>query len=236
MTLKMGAQAIVGCFQTTALDIAQSEASIGTFHQQQIGKWIGLWVKLNTLPERHPLRFSIKAVHQSFKLCSSLGLLADRFAGINMSQIETVTLFAKAPWLDRLCVIIEECNEATKATTIQDGDKVYCYTNSSSRNGILGTGMVYILLDKNQTSLEQYATTGLVANSNIYATELKAISTALSQLAVWTMILLEGKLTIFSDNQSALKSIRKRKHMRTIYNQLSKMEAQLLAHLQMSHC
>lgn len=97
-------------------------------------------------------------------------------------------------------MLIEERDKAIKVTATQDRHEVYCYTDGSGRNGMLGTGIVYILLDENRTILEQYAITGLGANGNIYTIELKGTSTTLSQLAVWTMIPLEGIVTIFSDN------------------------------------
>jgi hypothetical protein len=63
---RIGVQAIIGTFRTVALAIAEAEAHIRPIHQRHQERATKLWIEIQTLPERHPLKKLIRRVFKRY--------------------------------------------------------------------------------------------------------------------------------------------------------------------------
>jgi hypothetical protein len=209
---RIGAQAIVGSFQTVALVIAEAEAHIQPIHQRHQERAAKLWIGLQTLPESHPLRKLIGRIFRRFT--SPL----QRIAQVHQQyDIETILAFPILPWEERIKVIVElDCEKAAQiARNTENTKAVLVATSLSEKEGTVGAGgairdTTMIAFPPNIDPVASYSVTlGLREKFNRYVTELTAISTALQNLVGY---LRNRTLTILSSNLAALLAIKRPKH------------------------
>lgn len=134
---RIGAQAIIGSFRTVALAIAEAEAGIRPIHQRHQERAIKLWIGLQTLQERHPLKKLFGRRHIFRRYMSPLQKMAQEH---HTHDIETIAAYPIAPWEKRITVTVELDHQKALKTTqdLENSDAIIIATSSSKRNGIVG--------------------------------------------------------------------------------------------------
>lgn len=233
---RVGAQAIIGAFKTTAVAIAEAEAYIRLVHQRLGERATKLWIGIQTLPSTHPLKRLRTSAFQRFT--SPLQKIAQ--AQQPIEGIETIQAFAVPPWEKRIDIIVKpDYQEA--AQTARDAQGIVVATCSSGKNGIVGIGGA--ICDTTTTRSSNTAPTatytvtlGLRDRLNLYFAELIAISTALRNLAA--LLARNRDISILSSNLLVLQVINHPKqqsgqaYIHQIYESASKlkdMNSQILA-------
>lgn len=96
---RIGAQAIVGTFNTVATAVAEAEASIQSAQERFDRKATKFWVRLRSLPKNHPLR---RLRTQSFKRhISPFQKMAAVYHDLPLDRLETIDAFPLSPWEER---------------------------------------------------------------------------------------------------------------------------------------
>ena len=200
---RVGAQAIVGAFQTVAVAIAEAEACIRPIYQRHCERATRMWIGIQTLPNTHPLR---RLGLQTFRrFTSPLQKIAQLYR--SRDEIETIQAYPIQPWEKRIDVVIKpDRQEAAQAAKESQG--IIIATCSSERNSIVGMGGA--ICDTTTTgSLEAgptatyTATLGPRDRQNSYVAELVAIATALRSLVAY-LSLRSRLVIILTSNLSAL--------------------------------
>ncbi|KAL0929378.1 uncharacterized protein CTRU02_215544 [Colletotrichum truncatum] len=198
---RIGAQAIIGTFNTVATAVAEAEASIQSAQERFDRKAIKFWVRLHTLPTSHPLR---RIRPQGFKRhISPFQKMAATYRNLPVDRLETIEAFPQAPWESQMLTVVEEDGDkATKA--IQTGWAVRAVTGSSARNGIVGYGTAILLPLSHRrggstTTISN--TTGSREEQNPYTAELTAIAKTLETLSKGIRY---RAIYVFSTNKAAV--------------------------------
>nr|XP_036584544.1 transposon I factor [Colletotrichum truncatum]KAF6794062.1 transposon I factor [Colletotrichum truncatum] len=198
---RIGAQAIIGTFNTVATAVAEAEASIQPAQERFGRKAIKFWVRRQTLPTSHPLR---RIRPQSFKRhISPFQKMATAYQDLPVDRLETIEAFPQAPWEDRIRTVVEEDGDrASKAA--QTGWAVRAAIGSSARNGIVGYGTAVLLplSHRRGGSMTTGSTTvGPRTKQNPYTAELMAIAAMLKSLSKRIRY---RAIYVFSTNKAAV--------------------------------
>ena len=197
---RIGSQAIIGAFRTTALAISEVEASLlptlDRLHNQQLKSWI----KWHTKSDSHQFRKVKNAISLSNKTWRSpLQKIAEKFQSIDFSTVEKIGAYSKAPWDEPTLVVILPRKQATLLARQVQGPSAF--TDASEQNNLLGIGCHW-----NTTgfaSISQTVAKGPDLSS--YLDKLLTIEAALTQLLHSVNCGAIGpKVTVFSDSQGAL--------------------------------
>ncbi|KZL63694.1 putative transposable element [Colletotrichum incanum] len=198
---RIGAQAIIGTFNTVATAVAEAEASIQSAQERFERKAIKFWVRLQTLPASHPLR---RTRPRSFKRhISPFQKMAAAYRDLPVNRLETIEAFLQPPWESRIHTVVEEDGDrASKAT--QTGWAVRAATGSSARNGIVGYGTAVLLPLSHRrggSTTTVSTTVGPRTEQNPYTAELMAIAAVLESLSKRVRYL---AIYVFSTNKAAV--------------------------------
>jgi hypothetical protein len=182
-TQKIGAQAVTGCFRTTATAIAEAEACIRTVQERHTTKAAQMLIGLHTLPQTNPLtRLNTEG---SKRFISPLQKTANAHRDVAINRLEVIEPYVLTPWEPRLRT--SRYTDKTRMLVTTSQTKGFCITTSSSlRNGLVGVGGTI-----EDTSCSWYngermtfsITLGPRTEHNPYTANLTAISEALWRLA-----------------------------------------------------
>jgi ribonuclease HI len=225
-TQKIGAQAVTGCFRTTATAIAEAEACIRTVQERHTTKAAQMLIGLHTLPQTNPLtRLNTEG---SKRFISPLQKTANAHRDVAINRLEVIEPYVLTPWEPRLRT--SRYTDKTRMLVTTSQTKGFCITTSSSlRNGLVGVGGTI-----EDTSCSWYngermtfsITLGPRTEHNPYTANLTAISEALWRLAPLPR---DRTINIISSDQGALQSISKPKHqsgqaiIKQIYKEVQKL-------------
>ena len=179
---RVGAQAIVGTFQTVATCIAEAEASIPSVQDRLWRRAIKLWIGIHTLPQTNPLRRITSRMRKFYPVHRSpFHQVACKLKDIPLDKIETIKPFALAPWDQRVETIIDEEFHQQAIPAIG----IYIAVSSSARNGVVGVGgaaQVPASVEGGPKGRAFSFTLGLRTEQNPYSGELAAMAYALRTL------------------------------------------------------
>ena len=183
---RLGAQAIVGAFHSLGLERAEAEAGIAPMHNRwdhQQGKF---WVKCHTLPKKHPFwRIQRQIDTRNRRFRSPLQHIARRFEKIDLSDLETIEPYCKAPWHPSFHAVIQEREDAvTWANTTEER---VLFVDASYREGNIGVG-IYFRLRHQRHGIEDKQSLRIGHNEHITANhaELIAIHNAMAHAeCIW---------------------------------------------------
>nr|XP_036584356.1 transposon I factor [Colletotrichum truncatum]KAF6793874.1 transposon I factor [Colletotrichum truncatum] len=183
---RIGAQAIIGTFNTVATAVAEAEASIQPAQERFDRKAIKFW---------------------SFKRSiSPFQKMATGYQDLPVDRLETIEAFPQAPWEDRIHTVVEEggdrASRASKAT--QTGWAMRAAIGSSARNGTVGYGKAVLLplSHRRGGSMTTGSTTvGPRTEQNPYTAELMAIAAVLESLSERIR---HRAIYVFSTNEVAI--------------------------------
>jgi hypothetical protein len=202
---RIGAQAIIGGFQTVAVAIAEAEAYIRPVLQRHNERATKLWIGIRTLPDTHPLKHLRTRAFQRF--LSPLQRIA--LAHQPIEGIEIIQAFAVPPWGKRIDIIVKPDHQEA-AQTARDAQGIVIAVCSSEKNGLVGIGGA--VCDTTTTGSSNTSPTNTCAATlgsrdrlNPYFAELIAISAALQYLAA--LPIRNRVITVLSSNLSALQAI-----------------------------
>jgi hypothetical protein len=226
---RIGAQAIIGTFNTVATAVAEAEASIQSVQERFERKAIKFWVRRQTLPTSHPLR---RIRPQSFKRhISPFQKMAAAYRDLLVDRLETIEAFPQPPWESRIHTVVEEDGDrASKAT--QTGWAVRAATGSSARNGIVGHGTAVLLPLSHRrggSTTTGSTTVGPRTEQNPYTAELMAIAEVLESLSKRVRYL---AIYVFSTNKAAVLAAGRprqqsgQQEIRRIYNAAKTLESE----------
>ncbi|KAK1509295.1 hypothetical protein CABS01_16854 [Colletotrichum abscissum] len=203
---RIGAQAVVGTFNTVATAVAEAEASIQSAQERYDRKSTTFWVRMRSLPKTHPLRRLRAVAFRRFP--SPFQLMAEAYRDLPLDKLETIEGYSITPWEARIDTAVD--NDAVKATeAIQSGWAVRIATASSARNGVVGYGTVTMLpasLRGGGGVITASRTLGLRTELNPYVAELAALAEAVKALP---QRLDYRAIHVFTRNKAAVLAIRK---------------------------
>ncbi|KAK1461393.1 hypothetical protein CTAM01_17121 [Colletotrichum tamarilloi] len=202
---RIGAQAVVGTFNTVATAVAEAEASIQSAQERFDRKSTTFWVRMRSLPKTHPLRRLRAVAFRRFP--SPFQLIAEAYRDQPLDKLETIEGYLITPWEARIDTVVDD--DAVKATeAIQSGWAVRIATGSSARNGVVGYGTVTTLpasLRGGGGVITASRTLGLRTELNPYAAELAALAEAVKSLP---QRLDYRAIHVFTRNKAAVLAIR----------------------------
>ncbi|KAK2758431.1 hypothetical protein CKAH01_16820 [Colletotrichum kahawae] len=179
---RIGAQAIVGTFNTVATAVAEAEASIQSVQERYDRKSITFWVRMRSLPKTHPLR-RLQAV--AFRRFSSpFQLMAEAYRDLPLDKLEIIEGYPIAPWERRIDTVVDD--DTVKASVaIRSGWVVRIATGSSARNEVVGFGTATTLPASFRGGgdiMTASRTFGQRTEQNPYVAELAALAGAVKSL------------------------------------------------------
>ena len=204
---RIASQAIVGVFRTVALCIAQAEANIEPLQQRWRGQAGRTWVQWHTLPPNHPFwktrrrldigcRRYVSPLQQHARFCQH----------VDVSCIEKIHPYVMAPWAPQVHVHVEEDRTTAMADAqkaILDPQTETWWTDGSSRNNLVGIGVLHVGFSSHQTI-------GTQQHLNVYFAELFAIYQAVLTIRPYRIAQPEARnrrIHLYSDSQAALKAV-----------------------------
>ena len=95
---RVGAQAIIKAFSTTALKTAELEASVATLRARLAAKRQRFWINSHTLDRKHPFWDSKQLIRRVSRTFSPLWRIANEAKIVDISNLETIRPFCKPPW------------------------------------------------------------------------------------------------------------------------------------------
>ena len=193
---RIGSQAIIGAFRTTALAVSEVEASL--FNQQ-----LKAWIEWHTKPDSHRFWKVKNAISLSNKTWRSpLQNIAERFQSIDFSSVEKIGAYTKALWEEPPLVVIPPRKQAILLAQQMQGPSAF--TNASERNNLLGIGCHW-----NTTGFAPISrTVAKGPDLSSYLGKLLAIEAALAQfLHSVNCGAIGPNVTVFSDSQEALRAL-----------------------------
>lgn len=139
---------------------------------------------------------------------SPLQKIALKFQKLDLSNLEQIFSYTKAPWIPPVKVIIP--TSGAEAIQAAQGFKGAAgYTDASGRNNVIGIGVHWQQMNVPPVSL----TISSADRLNVYAGDLAAIDACVSQLIqLANLHALPPVTTIFSDSLSALQALQKPGH------------------------
>jgi ribonuclease HI len=202
---RIGAQAIVGTFNSVATAVAEAEANILPARERFARRATKLWMDIRTLPSSHPLR---TVGFQMFKrFVSPIQQLASIHREIPIDRLETIQAFAIAPWEVRIETNTQ--NDDKSAELANAAWAVRIATSSSVRNGKVGLGgsiRVPPSLAWGDDTTTVSLTLGTRQEQNPYTAELGAIAVALRALPPETT---HRRIVVSTRNKAVVQSLSK---------------------------
>ena len=211
---RVAAQAIIGAFRTVALPIAEVEASIIPAQVRFKEQRLRFWIDLHTLPSTSPFWLLRGIINRQTKwFISPLSMIATEFRSMQLANMETIYPYGIPPWQEGPIINISDKDSAIKhATILERYDERRIFTDGSVRNGPAGIGVscLSIVNGHTATNINITCTIGRHEHLNAYFSELAAILDAVELAHTkWLRfgVDLVRRIGVFSDCQSALKSI-----------------------------
>lgn len=212
---RLAAQAVTGSFRTVALPVAEVEASMADIHSRYATRRLNNWIKSHTLPESHPFWAVKKIIKKAIRYCSPLKRTAIEFDKVDVLRCETIKPFCVPPWRGGLVqTYIDEREQAIRAAE-DPTPQIVAFTDGSGKKALIGAAMVIQQGTRGPVVDSASSTIGTHFDVNIYYAELAAIDMAVSRIIhlqrqnPWTP---NTTTTIFTDSQSAIKSLRRPYH------------------------
>ncbi|GKU07113.1 unnamed protein product, partial [Fusarium langsethiae] len=182
---RIGANAIVGTFLTVATSVAEAEAHIPSAHERFWRRAIRMWTDLHTLPATNPLRSSTSRIRKFRRYNRSpFYEVAVALNEISMEELETISPFTLAPWVERVQTMVDD-GDSLRTTQADLGWAVRIAVSSSARNGVVGVGGVIEIPAsvRGGPKLERFSfTLGMRTEQNPFSGELAAMAYALRHL------------------------------------------------------
>ena len=121
---KVAAQAIIGIFRTTAIEVAEAEAAIEPLCIRWQRQRARFWTSLATTPKQHPYHQIAQILRANTRRFQSPLLHLRGELGWDLLQnIETIYPVSQAPWQPRIQVTIQPREEATHQLSIPPQDR-----------------------------------------------------------------------------------------------------------------
>ncbi|KAK1463703.1 zinc knuckle [Colletotrichum tamarilloi] len=114
---RIGAQAVVGTFNSVATAVAEAEASIQSAQERYDRKSTTFWVRMRSLPKTHPLRRLRAVAFRRFP--SPFQLMAEAYRDQPLDKLETIEGYSITPWEARIDTVVDD--DAVKATEFSPG-------------------------------------------------------------------------------------------------------------------
>ncbi|KAG9801086.1 hypothetical protein KCU95_g30, partial [Aureobasidium melanogenum] len=197
---RVAAQAIVGGFRTLGLDVAVLEAGIPSLQQRLYEQTLRFWISIQKLEASH-IHAKLAKTKPIKRFNSPLRKAAALFKEFNANRAEKIPAIGCEPWSLKAHVHILD-KEAAKLATVEQPATIGFYTDGSVRNGRADIGIW-------TSAWEVSRTIRRAEETNVHLTELEAIWIAIKGLAHENNRLV--KIRVFSDSQSALRSIQSAK-------------------------
>jgi hypothetical protein len=130
---EIGGQAVVGCFQTVGMAVAEAEANLPTVEERHARKALKMWVDLHSMPSTHPLAQMIR--RRTYKrFTSPMHKIAESARGVPMDDLEATQPYISAPQDARLDMVNDVADGAQAATWAQETQGIRIATSASARN------------------------------------------------------------------------------------------------------
>jgi ribonuclease HI len=197
---RVAAQAIVGGFRTLGLDVAVLEAGISSLQQRLHEQTLRFWISIQKLEDSH-IHAKLAKTKPIRRFISPLRKAAALFKELNANRAEKIPNIGCEPWSPKAHVHILD-KEAAKLATTEQPATIDFYTDGSVRNGRAGIGIW-------TSAWEVSRTIRRAEETNVHLTELEAIWMAIKGLSHENNRLV--KIRVFTDSQSALRSIQSAK-------------------------
>jgi ribonuclease HI len=197
---RVAAQAIVGGFRTMGLDVAVLEAGIPSLQQRLHEQTLRFWISIQKLEDSH-IHARLAKTKPIRRFNSPLRKAAGLFKELNANRSEKIPAVGCEPWSPKAHVHILDKDTAKLATEEQPAT-IDFYTDGSVRNGRAGVGIW-------TSAWEVSRTIRRAEEINVHLTELEAIWMAIKSLSHEHNRLV--KIRVFTDSQSALRSIQSAK-------------------------
>ena len=193
---RVAAQAIVGGFRTLGLDVAVLEAGIPSLQQRLHEQTLRFWISIQKLETSH-IHAKLAKTKPIKRFNSPLRKAAGLFKELNANRAKKISAVGSEPWSPKAHVHISD-KETAKLATVEQPATIDIYTDGSVRNGRAGIGIW-------TSAWEVSRTIRRAEETNVHLTELEAIWMAIKGLSHEKNRLV--KIRVFSDSQSALRSI-----------------------------
>ncbi|KZL63698.1 reverse transcriptase [Colletotrichum incanum] len=201
---RIGAQAIVGTFNSVVTAVAEAEAGIQSVQERFDRKAIKFWARLRTLPQSHPLR-RIKT-NKCKRHISPFQKMAAAYRDLPLDILENISAFSLPPWKNRVQTVAEDDGDELSAA-IKTGWAARAAIATSAKNDIVGYGRALHLSRSHTgggfTTTEQ-RTAGPRMEQNPFTAELAAMATALDSLAERVRHLV---IYLFSSSKAAVSAV-----------------------------
>jgi ribonuclease HI len=197
---RVAAQAIVGGFRTMGLDFAVLEAGIPSLQQRLHEQTLRFWISIQKLEASH-IHAKLAKTKPIRRFDSPLRKAAGLFRELDANRAEKIPAIGCEPWSPEAHVHILD-REAAKLATAEQPATIDFYTDGSVRNGRAGIGIW-------TSAWEASRTIRRAEETNVHLTELEAIWMAIKGLSHEHNRLV--KIRVFTDSQSALRSIQSAK-------------------------
>jgi len=197
---RVAAQAIVGGFRTLGLDVAVLEAGIPSLQQRLHEQTLRFWISIQKLEASH-IHAKLAKAKPIKRFNSTLRKAAALFKELDANRAEKIPATGCEPWSPKPHVHILD-KEAAKLATVEQPATIDLYADGSVRNGRAGIGIW-------TSAWEVSRTIRRAEETNVHLTELEAIWMAIKGLSHENNRLV--KIRVFSDSQSALRSIQSAK-------------------------
>lgn len=103
-----------------------------------------------------------------------------RFSSRNLANLEIIEAYSKPPWTPPVTVIIPGKQEAIKLATTPNSDQFIAFTESSTRNELVGIGVQWLGCARSWSPITRTISTPNQINP--YVGELAAIEAATSYM------------------------------------------------------
>jgi ribonuclease HI len=197
---RVAAQAITGGFRTMAINVAVIEAGIPSMQKRLLEQSLRFYIGIHKLDSSHIHAKLAKSKHKR-RFASPLRKAAVMFKEIEATRAEKIPAVGCKPWGPKAHVYILDRDQAKLATVTVPGT-IDFYTDGSVRNGKAGIGIW-------TSEWEASKTIKRSEDTNVHHTELEAIWTVIKSIPQDTNR--SVRVRVFSDNQGALRSIKKPK-------------------------
>ncbi|KAG9511564.1 hypothetical protein KCV07_g10085, partial [Aureobasidium melanogenum] len=197
---RVAAQAIVGGFRTLGLDVAVLEAGISSLEQRLHEQTLRFWISIQRLETSH-IHAKLAKTKPIKRFNSPLRKAAALFKELNANRAEMIPAVGRETWSPKAHVHILD-KEAAELATPKQPATIGLYTDGSVRNGRAGIA-IWI------SDWEVSRAIRRAEETNVHQTELGAIWMAIKGLSHENNRLV--KIRVFSDSQSALRSIQSAK-------------------------
>lgn len=138
----IGCQAVIGAFKSVSLTVAESEATLIPFKSRLLEHQLLTWIKWHAKPSHHRFWKIKRAICLTNKrYISPLQCIANKFKDLDLSSMEKIEAFSKAPWTSAVPVVIANREDAVKRATTLNPSLPVVFTDGSAQNDRLGIGV-----------------------------------------------------------------------------------------------